>query len=97
MAGKLATDIRWCVTGTPIGKNGLDDLYGLLLFLRHDPFASPYLWRKGLKQPYSEAFIKLKRNRLLGCRGFEWEVCVVPMIMCDLTVILGCFAAAKDS
>lgn len=25
---------RWCVTGTPIGKGSIDDLYGLLVFLQ---------------------------------------------------------------
>lgn len=25
---------RWCVTGTPIGKGSIDDLYGLLVFLK---------------------------------------------------------------
>lgn len=28
---------RWCVTGTPIGKGSIDDLYGLLVFLKVIP------------------------------------------------------------
>jgi E3 ubiquitin-protein ligase SHPRH len=39
MALKLVTQHRWCVSGTPIGKGKLDDLYGLLLFLRLQPFS----------------------------------------------------------
>jgi len=38
MARKLITDKRWCVSGTPIGRGRLDDLYGLLLFLSVKPF-----------------------------------------------------------
>ena len=40
MAGKLECHHRWCVSGTPIGRGKLDDLYGLLLFLRLQPFAT---------------------------------------------------------
>jgi E3 ubiquitin-protein ligase SHPRH len=43
MALKLETDHRWAVSGTPIGRGKLEDLYGLLLFLRMDPF-SDRLW-----------------------------------------------------
>lgn len=38
MALKLETSHRWCVSGTPIGRGKLEDLYGLLLFLRMSPF-----------------------------------------------------------
>jgi len=29
---------RWCVSGTPIGRGRLEDLYGLILFLNFKPF-----------------------------------------------------------
>jgi SNF2 family DNA or RNA helicase len=38
MALKLDAVHRWCVSGTPIQRGNLNDLYGLLLFLRLDPF-----------------------------------------------------------
>jgi SNF2-related domain len=38
MALKLDAVHRWAVSGTPIGRGKLDDLYGLLLFLRLAPF-----------------------------------------------------------
>jgi SNF2 family DNA or RNA helicase len=38
MARKLITDRRWCVSGTPIGRGRLNDLYGLFLFLSIRPF-----------------------------------------------------------
>ena len=34
MARKLAASHRWCISGTPIGRGKLDDLFGLLLFLQ---------------------------------------------------------------
>lgn len=33
MARKLITERRWCVSGTPIGRHNLNDLFGLFLFL----------------------------------------------------------------
>ena len=38
MARKLNTDRRWAVSGTPVSKGKVDDLYGLLLFLASNPF-----------------------------------------------------------
>ncbi|CAJ1959172.1 unnamed protein product [Cylindrotheca closterium] len=38
MALRLHAKQRWCVTGTPIGRGKLDDLYGLLLFIGIMPF-----------------------------------------------------------
>lgn len=38
MARKLITERRWCVSGTPIGRGQLNDLYGLFLFLSFHPF-----------------------------------------------------------
>ena len=38
MARKLMTERRWCVSGTPIGRHNLNDLYGLFLFLSFRPF-----------------------------------------------------------
>jgi len=48
MALKLEAYHRWCVTGTPVGRGKLEDLYGLLLFLRIDPFANKTWFAKCL-------------------------------------------------
>ena len=40
VARKIPRINAWAVTGTPVGKNGLDDLYGLILFLDIEPIAS---------------------------------------------------------
>lgn len=43
MALKLSAKHSWCVSGTPVHKGQLQDVYGLLLFLRLQPFDHP-LW-----------------------------------------------------
>lgn len=49
-AAKVATSIprenSWCVSGTPV-KNNDNDILGLLLFLRHQPYCSiPKFWNR---------------------------------------------------
>ena len=44
LARRIPAERRWCVTGTPVGHKGLDDLHGLLLFLGHDPLGLPRWW-----------------------------------------------------
>ena len=39
---------RWCVTGTPI-SNSLQDVYGLLKFLKHEPWCEGSFWKKAIK------------------------------------------------
>ena len=52
MAGRLHSQHRWAVTGTPIGPGGLDDIQGLLRVLHHDPFADPLKWKWCIAHPY---------------------------------------------
>ena len=46
MARLLTSVNYWAVTGTPIGKNDLEDLYGLMLFLEIFPFTSRTVWKR---------------------------------------------------
>ena len=41
------------MTGTPI-NTGLEDLYGLLLFLRAEPYNERVWWHKVCQQPYEQ-------------------------------------------
>ena len=50
MAAQLPTVHRWCVTGTPIA-HGIDDLYGLLAFLRAEPLDNRAWWLNAIKKP----------------------------------------------
>lgn len=40
MANRLRSQYKWAVSGTPIGRRGLDDLFGLVYFLQIHPFVS---------------------------------------------------------
>ncbi|XP_014902987.1 E3 ubiquitin-protein ligase SHPRH [Poecilia latipinna] len=51
MALRLASVNRWCVSGTPV-QRGLEDLYGLTLFLGVDPYWVKYWWDQLLYRPY---------------------------------------------
>ena len=43
----LISHRRWCVTGTPV-QNSLGDVYGLLKFLRHEPWCEAGFWRRAV-------------------------------------------------
>ena len=59
MARKLFTDRRWCVSGTPIGRGQLDDLYGLLLFLSLRPFDDKKLFLSSFVLSHGHALERL--------------------------------------
>jgi SNF2 family DNA or RNA helicase len=54
MALKLNTHHRWCISGTPIGRGKLEDLYGLVVFLRLQPFASKSWFQNCLRAGHTE-------------------------------------------
>lgn len=41
---------RWCVTGTII-QNSLDDVFGTMKFLRHEPWCWPAFWKAAITIP----------------------------------------------
>lgn len=51
MALRLYAKHRWCVTGTPIQRK-LDDLYGLIRFLKSSPFNMSRWWIEAIRDPY---------------------------------------------
>ncbi|XP_074548952.1 E3 ubiquitin-protein ligase SHPRH [Halichoeres trimaculatus] len=51
MALRLTSVNRWCVSGTPV-QRGLEDLYGLVLFLGLDPYWVKHWWDQLLYRPY---------------------------------------------
>ncbi|KAI5784908.1 ATP-dependent DNA helicase [Pyronema domesticum] len=40
----------WCLTGTPVRKD-IDDCFGLLLFLRYEPFCQKAIWKNLTRHP----------------------------------------------
>ncbi|XP_020226329.1 E3 ubiquitin-protein ligase SHPRH [Cajanus cajan] len=53
MALRLHSKYRWCITGTPIQRK-LDDLYGLLRFLKASPFDTYRWWTDVIRDPYEK-------------------------------------------
>ncbi|XP_066452042.1 E3 ubiquitin-protein ligase SHPRH isoform X2 [Eleutherodactylus coqui] len=51
MALRLSGVNRWCVSGTPV-QRGLEDLFGLVLFLGVDPCWVKHWWDQLLYRPY---------------------------------------------
>ena len=45
---QIKAERRWCVTGTPI-SNSLHDVFGLLKFLKHEPWCIDGFWKKAIK------------------------------------------------
>lgn len=75
MAGKLAARHRWCITGTPLSR-GLEDLFGLLYFLRAAPLHDKFWWARVCQRPY-EAGCKAGAA---SCRFFTNNLSVVASI-----------------
>ena len=59
MARKLITDRKWCISGTPIGRGRLDDLYGLLLFLSVKPFDEKRFFSNSFDLSHGDALGRL--------------------------------------
>ena len=55
MALRIRARHRWCVTGTPVGARGVEDLHGLLVFLRHEPFNHAFWWERTLLKKVSNS------------------------------------------
>ncbi|XP_061339196.1 uncharacterized protein LOC133285897 isoform X2 [Gastrolobium bilobum] len=57
MALRLHSKHHWCITGTPIQRK-LDDLYGLLRFLKASPFNENRWWTEVIRDPYEKGDIR---------------------------------------
>ncbi|XP_004673973.1 PREDICTED: E3 ubiquitin-protein ligase SHPRH [Condylura cristata] len=51
MAQRLSGVNRWCISGTPV-QRGLEDLFGLVVFLGIEPYCVKHWWIRLLYRPY---------------------------------------------
>ncbi|KAG5205660.1 hypothetical protein JEQ12_018910 [Ovis aries] len=51
MAQRLSGINRWCISGTPV-QRGLEDLFGLVVFLGVEPYCVRHWWVRLLYRPY---------------------------------------------
>ncbi|XP_048210202.1 E3 ubiquitin-protein ligase SHPRH isoform X2 [Perognathus longimembris pacificus] len=51
MAQRLTGINRWCISGTPV-QRGLEDLFGLVVFLGIEPYCIRHWWIRLLYRPY---------------------------------------------
>ncbi|XP_054990476.1 E3 ubiquitin-protein ligase SHPRH [Sorex araneus] len=51
MAQRLSGINRWCISGTPV-QRGLEDLFGLVVFLGIEPYCIRHWWVRLLYRPY---------------------------------------------
>ncbi|KND04184.1 uncharacterized protein SPPG_01618 [Spizellomyces punctatus DAOM BR117] len=66
MARLLTCIHPWAVTGTPMGKNGTSDLYGLVKFLNIQPLSSyPHMWWQLQNHPLFHATLERFMHRNL--------------------------------
>jgi len=52
---------KWCVSGTPIGKGKMDDLFGLFLFLGAKPFSYKQCFDSYIKSSYRDITPRIRQ------------------------------------
>ncbi|CAM9911722.1 unnamed protein product, partial [Scytosiphon promiscuus] len=74
MALKIPATFRWCVTGTPIGKGSVDDLYGLLVFLKASPLDDKTVWAKAIREPIDRRLPGAMERLAVALKQVMWRV-----------------------
>ncbi|CAM9157665.1 unnamed protein product, partial [Choristocarpus tenellus] len=74
MALRIPAQHRWCVSGTPIGKGSIEDLYGLLLFLKASPLDQRQLWTKVVRDPINQRLPGAMERLIAALRLVMWRV-----------------------
>ena len=60
MCQRVNASYRWAVTGTPIGLNGLNDMYGLISFLGVGEYSSAAVWQHVMRVEEEEGMARLR-------------------------------------
>lgn len=66
MTDELTSQYRWAITGTPI-QTSVYDLFGLLSFIRKDPYDRKIIWDFGVFYPYCNGEIDRLVDVLKKC------------------------------
>ena len=67
MALKLESQFKWAVSGTPVGRGKLEDLFGLLLFLQAPPPFNETDWfRRCFSVAANNSYLGKRLQHLLG-------------------------------
>ena len=75
MALQLESTHRWCISGTPIQKRGLEDLQGLFMFLKVPLLSNPQWFHHHFSEPmeYKESREEALSHLLEFCRPLMWR------------------------
>ncbi|RSL61430.1 hypothetical protein CEP54_006267 [Fusarium duplospermum] len=65
---RLATERRWCLSGTPI-QNSINDLVSLLRFLRFEPFSQLAIFQRHILGPLSQDTLERAKPLQILLRG----------------------------
>jgi E3 ubiquitin-protein ligase SHPRH len=72
MCLKLPCIHRWCVSGTCI-QRGLEDLYGLMVFLQRTPFDNRFWWSRVVQQPYYRGDLEAQQRFHQALKKLMWR------------------------
>jgi len=78
MALELEARYRWCVTGTPL-QSGLNDIYGLLLFLGVTPWSNKTWWDRAVDIPWQVGHPNAKKLVSIALKEVLWRTAKVDV------------------
>ncbi|CAM9637140.1 unnamed protein product [Ascophyllum nodosum] len=64
----------WCVTGTPLGKGSIDDIFGLLVFLKASPLDSKAVWTSAIREPIDQRLPGAMERLTWALKHVMWRV-----------------------
>ena len=75
----LEAEYRWCVSGTII-QNSLDDVYGIMKFLRHEPWCWHNFWKAAITNKANETD-PVKKDAAMSCAMDRIRLVLGPIML----------------